>query len=96
MADTVITPVARESEANAMGWAVAIILLLGLILFGIFIWPGMGNGVVPSTNTRNTNPGVDVNVRLPEGVTPSTMNPGTQAPTPGTQAPNSSGGVQVQ
>lgn len=95
MADTVITPAARDydSGANAMGWAVAVILLLGLILFGIFVWPGVGaRGVVPSTN--NTNPGIDVNVKLPQGTTIPGTNSGAQGGA-GTQQP-AQGGTQTQ
>ncbi len=88
MADTVITtPTAtRDSESSALGWAVALVLLLGLILFGIFVWPG-----VNASNTspvQNTNPSsVDVNVKLPAGVLPTnnTVNPN-----------NSGSGVQMQ
>lgn len=93
MADTVITP-ARDvdSGANAMGWAVAVILLLGLILFGIFVWPGVGNNVVPSTPTSPSQ-GIDVNVKLPEGTIPTTQTGGGGTQNSGT---NQQGGVQTQ
>lgn len=93
MADTVITPATRDydSGASAMGWAVAVILLLGLILFGIFVWPGVGRNIVPATT--DTNRGIDVNVSLPESVTP-----GTQGGGGGTQnsGNNQQGGMQTQ
>ncbi len=95
MADTVITPAVRDhdSGANAMGWTVAVILLLGLILFGIFVWPGVGRSVVPATTT-DTNPGIDVNVRLPEGITPGAMQgSGGSTQNSGT---NQQGGTQTQ
>ncbi len=99
MADTVITTpgVARESDSSAMGWAVALILLLGLILFGIFIWPGVNtSNTVPTTGTNPSS--VDVNVKLPEGIVPNTENmnnsSGTQVPTQ--QVPAQPGGAQTQ
>ena len=99
MADTVITtPVAvRDSESSALGWAVALVLLLGLILFGIFIWPGV-DASNTLQKTRGTNPSsVDVNIKLPEGVLPTnnTVNPNTSGS--GVQMPaQSSGGAQAQ
>ncbi len=69
-----------------MGWAVAVILLLGLILFGIFIWPGVG-GISPA---MNSSPGIDVNVKLPEGVIPATNSGSSGGNTQ--QAPAPSGG----
>lgn len=76
MADTVITP-ARDidSGANAMGWAVAVILLLGLILFGIFVWPGVGR-IAPAAPANNTDRSIDLNVTVPEGAIPGTNNQG--------------------
>lgn len=77
MADTIITPMVRDdrsSGADAMGWAVASMLLLGLVLFGIFVWPGVNNSVTPA----NTNPGIDLNVRLPEGTPLPGANTNTQ------------------
>ncbi len=93
MADTVITP-ARDvdSGANAMGWAVAVILLLGLILFGIFVWPGVGNNVVPSTPTPAQ--GIDVNVKLPEGAIPGTNSGAGGGMQQG--GTNQQGGIQTQ
>lgn len=75
MADTVITPASRDydSGANAMGWAVAIILLLGVILFGIFVWPGVGR-VAPAAPANNTDRSIDLNVTVPEGAIPGTNN----------------------
>jgi hypothetical protein len=89
MADTVITPAGASSDsgANAAGWAVAVIVILGVILFGLFVWPGIGS-VTPSTT--NTNPNVDVNVRLPqnEQVTPAAGSvPTPTNPAPTTPAP---------
>jgi hypothetical protein len=92
MADTVIAPATREdSGANAAGWAVAILLLLGIILFGIFVWPGLPS-VAPSTPTPTNNPTIDVNLSVPEGAIPGTNNPGGNTNTqnqgsgnPGTQ-----------
>lgn len=76
MADTIIAPAARESDSNAAGWAVAVILLLGIILFGVFVWPGLPTrNVAPSTPTQQ-NPTLDVNVTIPEGALPGTNNPG--------------------
>lgn len=76
MADTVITtPVARDydSGANALGWAIAIILLLGIVLFGVFVWPGL-RGVAPATPANNTDRSIDLNVTIPEGAIPGTNN----------------------
>lgn len=92
MADTVITTPAasQDSAANAMGWAIAVILLLGVILFGIFIWPG-ARGIAPSTNQ---SPGIDVNVKLPEGALPGTNSGNSGGGTQ--QTPTQQGGVQTQ
>ena len=92
MADTVITtPTAArdDSAANAMGWAIAIVLLLGIILFGLFVWPGLAR-ISPATNQ---SPGIDVNVKLPQG----TNLPGTNSGQGGgtQQAPAPSGGSQT-
>lgn len=91
MADTIITPAARDVDtgANAMGWAVAIILLLGIVLFGIFVWPGLGR-VAPAAPANNTDRSIDLNVTVPEGAIPGTNNNsgGTQGAgtnNPGTQ-----------
>lgn len=66
MADTVITPSAYErNDSSAAGWAVAVIVLLGVILFGLFVWPGMNR---ISTGNASTPGAIDVNVNLPEGV----------------------------
>ena len=66
MADTVITPSAYDrSDSSAAGWAVAVIVLLGAILFGIFVWPGLTR---TSTGNASTPGAIDVNVKLPEGV----------------------------
>jgi hypothetical protein len=76
MADTIIAPAARESDSNAAGWAVAVILLLGIILFGIFVWPGMpSRNVAPSTQT-DSRPNIDLNVTVPEGALPGTQTGG--------------------
>lgn len=91
MADTVITPAARDydSGANAMGWAVAIVLLLGIVLFGMFVWPGVGTNIAPSTQApaNNTDRSIDLNVTLPEGAIPGTnQNQGGGAPAGGTNS----------
>ncbi|MBL8158132.1 hypothetical protein JNK62_01195 [bacterium] len=66
MADTVITPSAYErNDSSAAGWAVAVIVLLGVVLFGLFVWPGMTR---TSTGNASTPGAIDVNVQLPEGV----------------------------
>jgi hypothetical protein len=66
MADTVITPSAYErNDSSAAGWAVAVIVLLGVILFGLFVWPGMTR---TSTGNASTPGAIDVNVQLPEGI----------------------------
>lgn len=90
MADTVITPSAYERDSGAAGWAVAVIILLAVVLFGIFVWPGIGrtpagNASTPTPATPGT---IDVNVQLPQGTqggsqqgTPNT-NPGTNNPAP--------------
>ena len=73
-----------------MGWAVAIILLLGVVLFGIFVWPGLGR-VAPAAPANNTDRSIDLNVTVPEGAIPGTNNnsgQGTQGAgtnNPGTQ-----------
>lgn len=73
MVEQVITPVQRD-DTSALGWAVAILIILGLVLFGLFVWPGVGaNSAVTPRATTPTNQGIDVNVRLPEGVVPSTQ-----------------------
>jgi hypothetical protein len=97
MADTVITPSAYDrNDSSAAGWAVAVIVLLGAILFGIFVWPGIAR--TPSGNA-STPGNIDVNVRLPQGqqqqgqgqqgTTPagsgSTQNTGGTVQTPVTQ-----------
>ena len=90
MADTVINTPARDydSAANAMGWAIAVVLLLGIILFGIFVWPGLAR--ISPVNT--SSPGIDVNVKLPEGTTiPGTQGQGTQ-----NSGTNQQGGTQTQ
>lgn len=91
MADTVITPAVQDSGANAMGWAVAIVLVIGILFFGIFVWPGAARST-PATPT-NTNPSVDLNVTLPEGVVPGTNTSGSGS-TQGGGANNS--GTQTQ
>lgn len=74
MADTVITPSAYErNDSSAAGWAVAVIVLLGVILFGIFVWPGIAR--TPSGNASTPN-AIDVNVQLPQGQQ-GTQNPST-------------------
>jgi len=97
MADTVITPASRDydSGANAMGWAVAVILLLGVILFGIFVWPGVGR-VAPAA-PANTDRTIDLNVTVPEGAIPGT-NSGTNngGAAGGAQGGQQQGGTQTQ
>jgi len=95
MADTVITPSAYErDDSSAAGWAVAVIVLLGAVLFGVFVWPGIAR--TPAGNA-STPGNIDVNVRLPQGqqqqgqqgTTPagsgSTQNTGGSVQTPVTQ-----------
>lgn len=65
MADTVITPATYDSGNSAAGWAVAVIVLLGVLLFGIFVWPG-ASGVTPANGNASTPDAIDVNVRLPQ------------------------------
>ena len=80
MADTVITPSAYErNDSSAAGWAVAVIVLLGVVLFGVFVWPGIAR--TPAGNA-STPGNIDVNVRLPQG---QQGQQGTQNPTGGTQ-----------
>jgi hypothetical protein len=79
MADTVITPSAYErNDSSAAGWAVAVIVLLGVVLFGVFVWPGIAR--TPAGNA-STPGNIDVNVRLPQGQ----QGQGTQPSTGGTQ-----------
>ena len=94
MADTIITPASRDydSGANAMGWAVAVILLLGVVLFGIFVWPGVGR-VAPAA-PANTDRTIDLNVTVPEGAIPGTNNGGAQGGTQ--QGGTQQGGTQTQ
>ena len=85
MADTVITPSAYDrSDSNAAGWAVAVIVLLGVILFGIFVWPGLTR---TTTGNASTPGAIDVNVRMPEN------QQGTQGTQQGTN-PAGAGSVQ--
>ena len=72
MADTIITPSSRDydSSGNSAGWAVAFILLLGLLLLAVFVWPGM-RAVVPST-TQTPASDINVDVQLPQGAMPTT------------------------
>jgi hypothetical protein len=88
MADTIITPASRDydSGANAMGWAVAVILLLGVVLFGIFVWPGVGR-VAPAA-PANTDRAIDLNVTVPEAAIPGANNNG------GAQGGTQQGGTQ--
>lgn len=78
MADTVITPVVRDSDsgANAAGWAVAVILVVGMVLFGIFVWPGLARvaPAAPAAPANNTDRSIDLNVTIPEGAIPGTNN----------------------
>ena len=89
MADTVINTPARDydSGANAMGWAMAIILLFGIVLFGIFVWPGVGS-IAPAATTNTEQPSIDLNVTLPEGAVPGTNS--------GTNNNGGAGGTQTQ
>ncbi|OHB19771.1 MAG: hypothetical protein A2854_03935 [Parcubacteria group bacterium RIFCSPHIGHO2_01_FULL_56_18] len=64
MVDAVITPSAYERDSSAAGWAVAVIVLLGVVLFGVFVWPGIARTPSGNASTPGT---IDVNVRLPEG-----------------------------
>lgn len=95
MADTVITPASRDydSGANAMGWAIAIILLLGIVLFGIFVWPGVGR-VAPAAPANTGDGSIDLNVTLPEGAIPGSNNNAGQGA--GGGGTNNSGGQQPQ
>lgn len=90
MADISLTTPVRDydSGANAAGWAVAVILLLGIVLFGMFVWPGLGTNGAASAPTNNTDRSIDLNVTLPEGAIPGTNNNAGQ----GTQ----NGGTQQQ
>lgn len=67
MAETVINnPSATPSEEGtaAAGWIVALLIVAGIILAGVYVIPRMEG----STPTRDTN----INVTIPEGVVPST------------------------
>lgn len=75
MADTIIAPAARDSDSGAAGWAVAIILLLGVVLFAVFVWPGLPNNVAPSAPAQPNT--MDINVSIPEGAIPGTNSGGT-------------------
>lgn len=89
MTDTVITPSAYErNDSSAAGWAVAVIVLLGVVLFGVFVWPGIAR--TPAGNA-STPGNIDVNVRLPEGQQGNTP---TGAGSGSTQQ-NTSGSVQT-
>jgi hypothetical protein len=59
MADTVIsnTPGTRDDGAGALGWIVALIVILAIIVAG-FVWVRRGNVGVPNT-------GSNINVQLP-------------------------------
>ncbi len=76
MADTIIAPAARDSDSGAAGWAVAVILLLGLVLFAVFVWPGLPS-VVPSAPAPAQPNTMDINVSIPEGAIPGTNNGAT-------------------
>jgi hypothetical protein len=104
MADTVIssTPVREirevDSGAGAAGWAVAVVLLLGVILFGIFVWPGLAS-IAPAAPAPTTeNAGIDLNVTIPESVMPGANNSGTNNSTggSGTQNGGTNSGTQTQ
>jgi hypothetical protein len=75
MADTVITntPGTRDDGAGALGWIVALIVILAIIVAG-FVWVRRGNVGVPNTGAAN------INVQLP-----STGGSGGTGGTGGTQ-----------
>ncbi len=86
MADTVITPSAYDrGDSGAAGWAVAVIVLLGAVLFGLFVWPGMTRTSSGNASTPQTPQNVDVNVRLPQGLQGSGQNSGGTQNQGGTQ-----------
>lgn len=93
MADTVITTPVREHDSgtNAAGWAVAVILLLGIALFGIFVWPGLMR-VAPAAPANSTDRSIDLNVTVPEGAIPGTNNNAGQ----GIQGGTNNSGAQQQ
>jgi len=88
MADTIIAPAARDTDSGAAGWAVAIILLLGVVLFAVFVWPGIPTNVAPSVPAQAQPNTIDVNLSVPEGALPGTGAEGTnQNPGSGNTAP---------
>jgi hypothetical protein len=48
-----------DSGAGAGGWITAGVLLIGVILVALFVWPGYGRG------TTNTPAPTQVNVQIP-------------------------------
>ncbi len=86
MADTVITPQAEQRDTSSAGWAVAVIVLLGVVLLGFLEWHSINTRMNATTPTQNTPGSIDVNVRLPDEVRPGVPG-GTQQGTPGTNNP---------
>jgi len=87
MAETVINnPSALRSDEGsaAAGWIVALLIVAGIILAGVY--------VVPRLQAPASTPDANINVTLPEGTIPSTNNSGTG--NPGINSGNS--GNQVQ
>lgn len=65
MADTMITNTpARDEDSSALGWIVALIVLLAVIVAG-FVWYQRG-AEVPNTGT-------DINVTVPTETVPTEM-----------------------
>lgn len=77
MADTVITPAYDRNESGAGGWAVAVIVLLGVIAFGLFVWPGIVRTPAGNASTPTNPDTIDVNVQLPQGIQGSGSQQGT-------------------
>ena len=69
MADTIISSPSRSNESGVLGWVVALIVVLAVIVAG-FVWMRQGVGI------PNTGSGTNINVAVPASGTDYTGNTG--------------------
>ncbi len=66
MADTIVNSPTRDDSSNALGWIVALIVILAVIVAG-FVWARQDVGI--------PNTGTDINVELPTTNVPDAVTP---------------------
>ena len=77
MATIVNNPGPNDNGSSAAGWIVAIIVIVGVILIGLFVWPGTQNTQQTGTNENTQGTGGNTIVNPPATINNTTINAST-------------------